>query len=411
MVENAAVGFRTMKGISMISSRALTRLALPFLAAFFFLQSLSAAAQNIQLPFTDFDTVLGFYHPSVLSGQALLEPIVVQRLGSVASSLQAAAANEIANLSISAAGTQYFFGKDRMFYASNNLGTYFIEPPWTNGAGNGSIGVNTAYLDFQTFQGQGLDEIFDFYNSTTGKKAWEGNYGLSGVLTSFSFVYGITEKLDLGIIVPTVYLEGEGFGKFAGLSGFPAITDFHRSYTDVADIILRAKYELWEVEDLDELFSWTVGVDVKLNNGDEDRLLGTGNTGYRFRTAVGKRFGPFYPVIEIAYNFAGVDAQTEMTVINPSGGLQTFRTGVEDGDFNAFEVRCGLPVALIEDRWTFSVEWMHSNSDFAVANDLGVSTRFKVMEQFYLQGGVRIPLDDDGLRTDFIPAIGGEYRF
>ncbi|MEW6234849.1 MAG: hypothetical protein AB1656_05640 [Candidatus Omnitrophota bacterium] len=392
-------------------ARVLTRLVLPSLAAIFSMLPLSAAAQGIQLPFTNFDSVLGFYHPSVLSGQALLQPVVVQRLGSVASSLQAAAANEIANLSISAAGTQYFFGKDRMFYASNNLGTYFIEPPWTNGAGNGSFGVNTAYLDFQTFQDQGLDEIFDFYNASTGKKAWEGNYGLWGVLTSFSFVYGLTEKLDMGVIVPMVYLEGDGFGEFAGLEGFPSITDFQRSYTDAADIILRAKYELYEVEDLDDLFCWTVGVDIKLNNGDEDLLLGTGDFGYRLRTAVGKRFGPFYPVIEIAYNFAGVAAQTEMSVLNPSGGTQTFRTGVEDGDFNAFEVRCGLPIALVEDRWTFSVEWMHSNSDFAVTNDLGVSTRLKVMEQFYLQGGVRIPLDEDGLRTDFIPAFGGEYRF
>ncbi|RJP31959.1 MAG: hypothetical protein C4527_06800 [Candidatus Omnitrophota bacterium] len=356
--------------------------------------------------------MLGFYHPHFLAGQAILEEAVVRRLGAVSSALQAAAANEIANLSISAAGTQYFFGRDRMFYVSESLGTYFIEPPWTTGAGNGSVGINTSYLDFRTLQGRGMSRIFDFYNAD-GDLAWQGDYCLTGQLTTLSMAYGVMDRLDLGLIVPLVYLDGEGKGRFARVANFPDITDFNESITDVADIFIRAKYEILEIEDLDNLFSWSAGVDVKLNNGDSDELLGTGDVGVRLRTSVGKRIGRFYPVVELAYNFAGVDAVNRMTVLdrNVPDAVITFPTGVEDDDFNAFEIRCGLPVALIAEKWTLSMEWMHSNSSFAVTNDWGVSTRIKINDQFFVQGGVRIPLDDEGLRTDFIPTIGCEYRF
>ncbi len=363
-----------------------------------------------QLPYSNFDTVLGFYHPDFLSGQAILDPSVVRRLGSVSSALQGAAANEIANLSISAAGTQYFFGRDRMFYVSDSLGTYFIEPPWTSGGGSGSIGINTAYLDFRTFQGQDFQDIFDFYNAA-GIKSWDGDYSLTGQLTSLSMTYGLTDKIDVGFILPLVYLDGEGNGKFTQVTNFPEITNFDESSFDLADVILRSKFEIMEVEDLNNLFCWTVGFDLKLNNGDQEKLLGTGDLGYRFRTAIGKRFGRFYPVLELAYNFAGVDALSRMTVLDPAGGYTSFPTGIEDDDFNAFEIRCGVPFSVIEEKWTVSLEWMHSNSDFAVTNDIGLSTRIRLNDYFFVQGGVRIPVDDDGLRTDFIPTIGCEYRF
>jgi len=188
---------------------------------------LGASGQAGGALLTEFDSVLGFFHPDVLSGEEVyLEPAVVERLGSVSSSLQAAVAQEIANLSISSAGTQYFFGRDRMFYISGNLGTYFIEPPWTNGAGNGSLGINTAYLDFETFQNQPLSNIFDFPSAGTDR-IWDGDYDLKGLLTSFSLTYGFTDRLDVGVIFPLVHLKGQGEFEFESLPDFPAIADFN----------------------------------------------------------------------------------------------------------------------------------------------------------------------------------------
>ncbi len=373
-----------------------------------------AANANAQsgLPFHDFESVLGFYHPDVLGDPAqggAIDAEVLERLASVSAALQGAIANEIANLSISAAGTQYFFGPDRMFYVSENLGTFFIEPPWTTGEGNGSFGLNTSYLDFKTFQGDDLDEIFDFYDDT-GTQTWDADYELRGQLTTLSMTYGVTERLDVGLIIPMVYLEGKGDGGFSGLINFE-VTDFEESCTNVADVFLRFKYELLEIEDLNRLLTWSVGLDVKLDNGDEELLLGTGDFGYRLRTLIGKRIGRIYPVVEVGYYFAGVDVEDSFVVNDVSGGQHTIQTGIEDSDFDAFEFKFGLPVTLIDERWTLSAEWMLSHSDFATTNDLGVTTRYKINDRLFVQGGIRIPVDDDGLRTDFVPTIGGEFRF
>ncbi len=370
------------------------------------------SAQGLDPIFTDFDSVLGVFQPDVLIDPNYgLSQELAESLVTASAVLQAAAAREIANLSISAAGTQYFFGRDRMFYVSENLGTYFIEPPWTTGEGNGSLGINTAHFNFRELNGQDLEDIFDFYNAA-GVKNWEGDFGLKGQLTSISLTYGVTDRLDLGVIFPLVHLEGDGSAQLLGFAGLPPLAGFHESVTDLADVFLRAKYEILEIEDLDNLLSWTAGIDLKLNNGNEDKLLGTGDVGYRFRTAMGKRFGPIYPVVEVGYNFAGVDVQEEATVMDISTGLpQTLNTGLEDDDFDAFELRCGVPLTLLEERLTMSVEWMLSVSDFMTTNDVGVATRFKINDRLFVQGGVRFPLDDNGLRADFVPVFGGEFRF
>lgn len=396
----------------MRTAAAIPKLVLLSLALTLVFQPPDLSAQSLEPVFTSFDSVLGAFHPNELIDPRYgLSQELAESLVTASAVLQAAAAREIANLSISVAGTQYFFGKDRMFYLSENLGTYFIEPPWTTGEGNGSIGINTAHFNFRELNGQDLEDIFDFYDAA-GVQRWEGDYGLKGQLTSVSLTYGVTDRLDLGVIFPLVHLEGDGRAQLLGIAGLPPLAGFHESVTDLADVFLRAKYELIEVEDLDDLFSWTAGIDFKLDNGNQDKLLGTGDVGYRLRTAMGKRFGPIYPVIEVGYNFAGVDVRETATVMNNLTGLpQTLDTGLEDDDFDAFELRCGVPLTVLEERLTLSVEWMLSVSDFMTTNDIGVATRFKINDQLFVQGGVRLPLDDNGLRADFVPVFGGEFRF
>ena len=375
--------------------------------------NLAQSASGQTALFTEFDTVLGFFHPDNLVGTdtgAGQSAEFVEHLVSTSSAMQAAVANEIANLAISAAGTQYFFGRDRMVYASGNFGSFFVEPPWTTGAGNGSIGINTTHIDFQTLQGTDFDELYDLYDDQ-GNKVWETDYNLRGQLTTLSMTFGVTDKLDVGFIIPMVHLEGDGS---AGINLFGTevpIADFEESYTNTADMLLRLKYELLEVEDLDNLFTWSVGFDFKADNGDEEKLLGTGDLGYRFRTLVGKRYGRVYPVMELAYYFAGVDVPSRLTGRSPTGEVVTFDTGLEDDDFNAFEIRAALPITVFEERWTLGVEWMLSHSKFATTNDVAVSSRFRVNDQLFMQGGVRFPVDDQGLRTDFMPTLGGEFRF
>ena len=360
---------------------------------------------------TDFDSVLGPFDAERLASTGVaLDPAAVAALAPTAAAIRAAIANEIASLAISAAGTQYFFGADRTFYVSGNLGSFFIEPPWTSGEGSWALGMNVSTFDFDVFNESRLDNLFDFTSFVPAVgadiKVLESNYDLRGTLFTFCGTYGLTEHWDVGFVAPYVKLIGEGDWTFWFGQG---IADFHESDEGISDIVLRTKYELFELEDLDNLTTWSVGADVKLPTGDEDKLLGTGGFGYRLRTLLGKRFGRIYPTIELAYYWAGVDAIEKVY----SPGL--VRTGIDDNDLDTFEFKAAVPINLVEEKWTVAVEYLsrrlNRNRPNRNTADLGFSTRFKLNDTVFLQGGVRIPQDESGLRAELIPTFGGEIRF
>ena len=383
---------------------------------------------------THFDTILGPFNTEFLVSEGVgLGEEVVRALAPTAAGIQAAIANEIASLAISAAGTQYFFGPDRTFYVSGNLGSFYMEPPWTSGQGSWSVGLNVTALEFDAFNGKQLDDLFDFLYSGSVEIGgveypfaykYESNYKLWGRLYALSGTYGITDHCDIGFVAPYVKLTGKGDwshmsrddGAWVPSSFYPeGLADFRESVEGISDIILRLKYEVVEVEDLNSLTTWSVGADVKLPTGDEDKLLGTGGWGYRLRNLLGKRFGRVYPTLEVAYYWAGVNAIEEVRTVDNIGRPITIDTGIDDNDFDAFEFKVAVPVNLFEERWTISAEYLLRRYNRCGPNrtavDLGVSSRLKVSDSFFLQGGIRIPQDENGLRPEVIPTIGGEIRF
>jgi len=382
-------------------------------ALFFCLVVWHSGSANAQfLLGSEFDTILGPFDAEYLaSGGAALDEEAVRALAPTAAAIRAGVANEIASLAISAAGTQYFFGADRTFYVSGNLGSFFIEPPWTTGQGSWSLGLNVTPLDFEVFNDDRLDSLFDFsaYVPLTGQveRLLESRYDLHGTLVTLCGTYGLTDRWDIGFVAPYVKLTGEGYWEYSFL-GIP-LADFHETAEGISDIVLRTKYELYEVEDLNNLTTWSVGADVKLPTGDDDELLGTGDWGFRVRTLFGKRFGRIYPTVELAYYWAGVDAIE--SVYSPT----RIKTGIDDNDFDALEFKAAIPVNLIEEKWTVSAEYLgrrynHSSPD-RTASDIGISTRFKVLDSFFLHGGIRFPQDETGLRGKWISTFGGEIRF
>lgn len=370
-------------------------------------------AQNLP----DSGTILGPFDAEFLvTGGAQLGEEAVTALAPTAAAIRAAVANEIASLAISAAGTQYFFTADRTFYVSGNLGSFYMEPPWTSGQGSWSLSMNVTDLEFDVFNGKELDDLFDFFDPETNHKLWESNYNLHGTLYTLSGTYGITEHWDVGFVTPYVKLIGDGeWGLTLGSDMLAyKLWDFHETAEGIADIFLRTKYELLEVEDLDNLTTWSVGADVKLPTGDEDELLGTGDWGYRLRTLVGKRFWRIYPTIEVAYYWAGVDAIEQIST-RWEGSDVVVNTGIDDNDFDTFEFRAAVPINILEERWTVSLEYLlrryNRSGPNRTAVDLGISSRWKISDSFFLQGGIRIPQDENGLRAEVIPTFGGEIRF
>ena len=157
----------------------------------------------------------------------------------------------------------------------------------------------------------------------------------------------------------------------------------------------------------DSVFS--IGGDLTLPTGDEDKYLGGGDLGYRIRALYSKKFGRFYPTVEVGYFWTPLDGGIQALQVPGGPVIPT----LDEHDYDAFEYRIGVPFACNE-KTTLSVEWIGSISDAFTQNDVAVAGRFdmsRIREGLVLDAGLRIPIDDDGLRTDVTPFVGMEYRF
>jgi len=267
----------------------------------------------------------------------------------------------------------------------DNQGALYTEPAWSLGEGKTSVGLGYTYLNFDRFDGKSLGSLFD--------GNLDSDFKLDAHVWVLSYGKGITEQLDVFVLVPLLSLEGSGGFYLAGEPFGNSV--FDEADTGLGDVVLRTKYEI--MNDGDSAFS--VGGDLVFPTGDEDLYLGGGGMGYRVRALYGKKFDKFYPTAEIAYFWSGIRGDSRLIL--------------DESDFNQFEYRLGIPYEVSE-RATVALEWIGSKSDAFTQNDLGVSGRWdmgKFKEGLVIDLGVRVPVDDDGLRTSFTPTVAVEYRF
>ena len=81
----------------------------------------------------------------------------------------------------------------------------------TLGRGKWSAGVVATYLDYKEFNGQDLDDIFDLPEGEL-----DVSLSLETTVVSLALTYGLSEDLDLGLVIPIVSHDWEGSLRFAG---------------------------------------------------------------------------------------------------------------------------------------------------------------------------------------------------
>jgi hypothetical protein len=164
--------------------------------------------------------------------------------------------------------------------ASETFGTLFVERALPSGAGNVLFGVtastssydrlNDVDLDdgsFLTVANQFRDESQPFDTETLSMRL------RASTITMLASA-GVTDSLDIGIVVPIVRVEldGERVNVYRGTSFVQARANGTAS--GLADIALRAKYAL-----LQSHAGNIAGVgEVRLPTGDDTNLLGAGAT-------------------------------------------------------------------------------------------------------------------------------------
>ena len=132
---------------------------------------------------------------------------------------------------------------------------------------------------------------------------------------AFFATYGLTRYWDVGIVLPIVHLHMRADAEATivrnssvsqQVHNFGPQSDSPRSTgggdeTGIGDVILRTKYNF--LRDRPGLPDLAIVGDIKLPTGDEDDLLGTGDTNFRALLVVSRTFGLLTPHVNFGYEW------------------------------------------------------------------------------------------------------------
>ena len=303
---------------------------------------------------------------------------------------------------------------------SNSFGSVFAERPLTNGKKKLNVAVAYQHTTFHSIAGQSLDTLVSTYpvisptGVPVGSVGAEAQIDLSTDRTTVSASYGITDRVDVGIVIPFGRTKVRGSSQVVGynLAGevvVPAvqIANVDTSSSGLGDIIVRGKVALPAPASV----ALAVGADLRLSTGDAQKLLGIGSTSGAVMVMGAAPYGAIAPHFNLGYKFAG------------SGGF--FETPDEVNYIFGVDVAATPAVTIIGDVIGRSLldsatVGYESRNGLAVFTSspgtqtllLGtVGTKIRISGMWLLTASVLFPLNDSGVKPRPTPVIGFERAF
>jgi len=347
---------------------------------------------------------------------------------------------------------------------SDSLGPILSERATTLGARRLNLGFSFNRIEFKRFEGDDLDDLtlfFDHEDVGGAPPDAMGNPVPDGMLGPTSFfpsdverdriqvdldieldqsvytlygTYGFLRNLDIGVAIPIldvglkarasadVERNAVGVAIAKGADCFPVLggdgppdcgtsADVHKfadppvparaedamtssvkgSAAGIGDILLRGKYHFLRSEEWRPNLAF-VG-QVKFPTGDEDNLLGTGDWRGMPMLVADKTFGRVTPHLNLGYEIVGGDSE-----------LNNLKY------FVGFDARVHPRFTAIIDllgRWEPSGDGIGDN-----LIDLAIGGKVSVWRSAVLVANFIVPLNrNEGLRPDFVWALGAEYTF
>jgi hypothetical protein len=330
--------------------------------------------------------------------------------------------------------------------STNSLGPILSERATTLGARRLNVGFSYNRTEYKRFEGDDLNNLTLFFEheDVLPKPNGDGILGpnpglgvtsdvevdrvradididLSQDVYTFYGTYGFLENLDIGVAIPivSVDLSAESYGSVARkavcVDGLPncAVTssDVHNfadpatppedssfssvkgSASGIGDILARGKYSVLREDEDGWMPNFAVLGQVVFPTGDEDDLLGTGDWRGMPMLVTDKTFGPINPHINLGFEFVGGDSD-----------LHNLKY------FVGFDARLHERVTTVIDllgRWEPSGDGVGDN-----LLDIAVGGKYNPFGSLVFVSNFIVPLNrNEGLRADFIWALGVEYTF
>ncbi|HEU4937186.1 MAG TPA: transporter [Vicinamibacterales bacterium] len=216
----------------------------------------------------------------------------------------------------------------------DSLGPLLAESATTLGKGKINLAFGISRFKYDSIDGQDLDSIvLDFPHEDCcsfqgGIQRPPPDGVISGFETDlvrvnldinleydvFAFFanYGLTDRWDVGIVVPVLNVDASAraHAEVVPVSGATGIHSFFGqeelqnsstggTETGIGDVVVRTKYNF--VRDQGAWPDLALLAQVTAPTGDEKKLLGTGETRYKAGLVASKRYGAFGPHVNVAY--------------------------------------------------------------------------------------------------------------
>jgi hypothetical protein len=295
---------------------------------------------------------------------------------------------------------------------TQTFGPSFVERAQTAGRGQVSFGLAFQYLRFDSLDGRNLRDgslvttANKFVDETTPFDADRLTLDIDVSVATFYGNAGITDRLDVGVIVPMVSLQvsGSRLDNYRGQNFMQATASSHA--VGVADMIVRSKYALYNSRS----GGIAAAVDVRLPTGRREDLLGAGTASTKF-SGIGSIERGLASVTgnagvtvgglarELNYDAAVALAATpRLTIVGEVLGRWI------DGAGNVVELTTPHPTLA-------GVQTIRLSPDASPLNMVTFVPGFKwnVSDTWILAANVTIPLTKAGLTASYTPFIGLDY--
>lgn len=349
----------------------------------------------------------------------------------------------------SSGGFTYFFNPTTgvAVRSSESFGPAFAERPLTSGRGKFNFGITYLHRRYDRLEGKKLSrgevklgEPFFFSDSDDVVDVVQSSYTatINSDTTTLFATYGVTDRLDLAVAIPFQRVDVDAsittsLLKFTNIT--PATISGSDSASGIGDIAIRAKYNLLNRP----AAAVAAGIDWRVPTGDDNKLLGTGNTRLKLYGAAASKMARIFPHANFGYTFRSEPEDAQFffgSEIGYTAGAEvvltprlTFvgdvigRSLAEEGRLREVSTNVDLVIfgtgGAVRDpatgrfrteRRTFQeLEFNPGDRLNSLLAALGV--KFSPGSTFIISGHVLFPLSDAGLQSRFTPVIGVDYTF
>ena len=351
------------------------------------------------------------------SGDAL---VITQAIGSQLSTFP---------LGSSAGGFSWTFDPSVGIFTSStsSFGPIFAERALTVGRTKLNFGLNYQWATYDEFAGKGLRsrEIVFFSPTPSGLIGEDALLLKVSAGTASMFAnYGVTDRLDAGVVVPIVHASVDADLSFvfrdtdgSQVGAFETHTAGKGSKTGIGDIVLRGKYRVTNLRG----GGIAAGLDLRLPSGDEDNLLGIPGTQAKVYGIASWTAQGISPHINIGYTFSRANDQAQdgnPVLLEPPAELN-YAIGADIAVNSRITLAGDLVGRTLRDvaRLAFGDVGLGGTfQEFHLAGSgnlnvplASVGAKFNVWRNLLISGNLLFSLTSGGLRDKVTPVIGFDY--